>query len=232
MPRKDAAVPVEPLEREGGPSLVSSIAERVERMIVKGEIDIGGKLNELALSQQLQVSRSALREAIRLLEPSGLVTILPNRGVFVRRVSLEEALDIFDIRAGLVYVAGQLAARRASEQALKELEEFHQGMIAAWEQRDFDRYYQTNFNFHSAILRAAGNERLASLYDMMSNELHLFRRRNLGNSAQLELSIQEHAKILQALQARDELRAGRAFEKHVLIGKQRMIDTLSFRSES
>jgi DNA-binding GntR family transcriptional regulator len=105
-------------------------------------------------------------------------------------------------------------------------------MIAAWKQRDFDRYYQTNFNFHSAILRAAGNERLASLYDMMSNELHLFRRRNLGNSAQLELSIQEHAKILQALQARDELRAGRAFEKHVLIGKQRMIDTLSFRSES
>lgn len=232
MPRKDAAVPVEPLEREGGPSLVSSIAERVEQMIVKGEIDIGGKLNELALSQQLQVSRSALREAIRLLEPSGLVTILPNRGVFVRRVSLEEALDIFDIRAGLVYVAGQLAARRASEQALKELEELHQGMIAAWEQRDFDRYYQINFNFHSAILRAAGNERLASAYDMMSNELHLFRRRNLGNSAQLELSIQEHAKILQALQARDELRAGRAFEKHVLIGKQRMIDTLSFRSES
>ncbi len=232
MPRKDAAVPIEPLEREGGPSLVSSIAERVERMIVKGEIDIGGKLNELALSQQLQVSRSALREAIRLLEPSGLVTILPNRGVFVRRVSLEEALDIFDIRAGLVYVAGQLAARRASEHALKELEELHHGMIAAWEQRDFDRYYQINFNLHSAILRAAGNERLASLYDMMSNELHLFRRRNLGNSAQLELSIQEHAKILQALQARDELRAGRAFEKHVLIGKQRMIDTLSFRSES
>lgn len=232
MSRKDAAVSIEPLERQGAPSLVSNIAGRVERMILKGEIDTGEKLNELALSQQLQVSRSALREAIRLLEPSGLVTILPNRGVFVRSVSLEEALDIFDIRAGLVYTAGQLAARRASEEDLKALEALHQDMIAAWQQRDFARYYEVNFDFHAAILKAAGNPRLASLYDMMSNELHLFRRRNLGNSAQLEVSIQEHAKILQALKARDELRAGRAFERHVLIGKQRMIDTLSFRSDT
>lgn len=220
---------IEPVERDAGlagASLVATISSRVEAMIMKGEIDTGGKLNEFSLSQHLQVSRSALREGIRLLETSGLVTIVPNRGVFVRRVSLGEALDLFDVRAGLVSVAGRLAARRASDDALAALGRLHQEMVGAWECRDFDRYYDINLAFHAAVLKAAGNPRLASLYEMMSNELHLFRRRNLGNVAQLELSTQEHAKILEALMARDEARAGKAFERHVMLGKQRMLDTL------
>jgi DNA-binding GntR family transcriptional regulator len=227
MLKKVLVEPVTPIARERGPSLVSTIAGRVERMIVTGEIESGGKLNEYALAQQLQVSRSALREAVRLLEPSGLVTIQPNRGVFVRRVSLKAALDLFDIRAGLAHTAGQLAARRATDDEISAIERLHQDMVESWKQRDLARYYDLNLEVHAAFMKASGNTRLASLYEMLSNELHLFRRRNLGNSAQLELSLQEHAKIIEGIQARDEVRAGAAFERHVMIGKQRMIDTLS-----
>jgi DNA-binding GntR family transcriptional regulator len=232
MSSKALAEHVSPIEREGEPSLVAAIAGRLESMIIAGEIETGGKLNEYALAQQLQVSRSALREAVRLLEQLGLVTIQPNRGVFVRRVSLKEALDLFDVRAGLAYTAGRLAALRGSDEQIAALEKLHHDMVAAWERREIERYYDLNLSFHAAIMAMSGNERLASLYEMMSNQLHLFRRRNLGNSAQLELSLQEHGKILEGLQARDAAKAGRAFERHVLIGKQRMLDTLPLRHDA
>lgn len=232
MSSRAAAEHVPPVERDGEPSLVSAIAGRVESMIISGEIQSGGKLNEYALAQQLQVGRGALREAVRLLEQSGLVTIQQNRGVFVRRVSLREALDLFDIRAGLAYTAGRLAAIRAADEQLTALEQLHRDMVAAWERREIERYYDLNLTFHAEIMAATGNDRLASLYEMMSNQLHLFRRRNLGNSAQLELSLQEHGKIIEGLQARDAAKAGRAFERHVLIGKQRMLDTLPLRDNS
>lgn len=231
LARKDAVESVAPIVRDGGPSLVAAIAERAERMIISGAIPSGSKLNENALAQQMQVSRGALREAVRLLEQSGLVTIQPNRGVFVRRVSLREALDLFDVRAGLAYTAGRLAAVRATDEQLAALERLHRGMTEIWQQRDVERYYDLNSRFHADIMTASGNERLMSLDEMMSNELHLFRRRNLGNSAQLELSLQEHGRILDALQARDASKAGRAFERHVIIGKERMLGTLSMRDD-
>lgn len=231
MSGKVAAEPVSPLSREGGSSLVAAIAARLERMIISGETESGGKLNEYVLAQQLEVSRTALREAVRLLEQSGLVTIQQNRGVFVRRVSLKEALDVFDVRTGLAYTAGRLAAARVSDAQLAALQQRHDDMVAAWKVREIDRYYDLNLGFHADIMAMTGNDRLASLYEMMSNQLHLFRRRNLGNSAQLELSLQEHAKIIEGLDARDPFKVGRAFERHIHLGRQRMLDTLTFRDD-
>lgn len=231
MPRTVIADNVAPLERAPTEPLVEAIGQRVERMIINGEIPAGGKLNEYALAQQFQVSRTALREAVRTLERSGLVTILPNRGVFVRRVSLKEALDLFDVRAGLARTAGRLIAARATDAQIAELTSLHATMIAAWEARDFSRYYTLNQTFHSLLMACSGNERLASLYEMLSNELHLFRRRNLGNSVQLEVSIQDHAKILEGITVHDPGKTERAFERHILMGKQRMLDTLSAQPE-
>jgi DNA-binding FadR family transcriptional regulator len=105
-------------------------------------------------------------------------------------------------------------------------------MIAARQNRAIDRYYDLNLAFHSGIMAASGNERLSSLYEMMSNELHLFRRRNLGNLVQLELSIQEHGRILECIRSREAAKAGRAFERHVHLGRQRMLDTLSLHGDN
>lgn len=208
-------------------SLVGEVRGRLERLIINGDIAPGSRLNELALSQRMEVSRSVVREAARLLERSGLVVLHPNRGVFVRRVSLKEALDLFDIRAGLALVAGRLAASRADAAGLAALRDLHARMVAAVPERRFDAYYDLNLDFHAAIMAASGNPRLASLDRMMSDELHLFRRRNLGQAAQLEASSLEHARILEAIAHGDGARAGRAFERHVRVGRQRMLDTLS-----
>lgn len=232
MPRNNFAETVDPIERNATASLVGTIVDRLEGMIIGGQIASGEKLNEYVLAQQLQVSRTALREAVRLLEHSGLVTILQNRGVFVRKVNLGEALDLFDVRAGLAYSAGRLAAVRATDAQIDELRRLHEGMVEACRTRDISAYYELNLQFHSTIMTSSGNERLKCLYEMMSNELHLFRRRNLGQFAQLEMSIREHGKIVDAIAAHDPRKAARAFEQHVLDGKQRMLDTLSPSSAS
>lgn len=218
-------------DRDPAVSLVSTISDRLERMIINGEIAAGEKVNELALSQQLQVSRSVVREAVRLLERSGLVILQPNRGMFVRRVSLKGALDLFDIRAGLAATVGRLAAMRATDAQVAMLTQLHEEMIAICKARDFSAYYDANQRFHSLLLTCSGNERLAQLDEMMSNELQLFRRRNLGNSAQLEVSLQEHARVVEGIRERDAPRSARAFERHIMLGRQRMLDTLSTDSD-
>ncbi len=215
-----------PAEKTAGASLVGGLVALVRRLIVGGEIAAGGKLNEHALSRRLGVSRSALREAVRLLEQAGLVVIEPNRGVFVRRISLKEALDLFDVRAGLARTAGALVAVRASQDQLDRLAALHDSLVEARRRSDFAAYYDRNLDFHADLFSATGNERLVTLDEMMSGELQLFRRRNLGNAGQLDASIAEHARILDAVAARDPVRAARAFERHVLTGRQRMIDTL------
>ena len=207
-------------------SLVGGLVAHVRDMIVRGEIAAGGKLNEHALAARLGVSRTALREAARLLERSNLVVIEPNRGVFVRRITLKQALDLFDVRAGLARTAGSLAAARASEAQLAAMHELHARMGAAREAGDGAGYYDANTQFHAGLMAATGNERLTLLEEMMGAELQLFRRRNLGNAGHLEVSCAEHGRILDALAARDPVRAARSAERHVCMGKQRMLDTM------
>lgn len=207
-------------------SLVGSLVSHVRGMIVRGEIPAGGKLNEHALAGKLGVSRTALREAVRLLERSNLVVIEPNRGVFVRRITLKQALDLFDVRAGLARTAGSLGAVRASEEQLTAMAALHARMGATREAGDGVGYYDANTQFHATLMAATGNERLVLLEQMMSAELQLFRRRNLGNAGHLDASCAEHGRILDAMEARDPMRAARAAERHIQGGKQRMLDTM------
>ena len=196
-------------------------------MLVDGALAAGGKLNELALAQQMQVSRSALREAVRRLEQSGLVTIIPNRGVFVRSVGLQDVLDLFDVHAGLARSAGRLLAQRASAEQVSHLEACQAEMVAALAAEQIDRYRDLNNAFHRDLFGFASNSRLIALHSMIASELQLSRRHNLGTLHQVRASIFEHARILEGLKARDETRTARSFEQHVLAGKRRMVESVA-----
>ncbi|MFG1421657.1 GntR family transcriptional regulator [Roseixanthobacter liquoris] len=225
MPRT-STVTAPPIERQTSAPLVSQIVERLEEMIFSGAIDAGRKLNELTISKQFGVSRTALREAVRLLEQAGLVVVEPGRGVFVRRISVKQALDLFDVRAGFARTAGRLAALRASEAQIGELDALHAAMMACRTALDFPGYFDLNTRFHAVIFAAAGNERLTLLNEMINNELNLFNRRNMARAPYLDISIQEHERILTCIRSRDGERAARAFERHVLGGRQRMLEML------
>lgn len=205
---------------------VDVLALRLEDTILRGELRPGERLNELALSRRLGTSRAALREAVRRLEQMGLVAVVPNRGVVVREVSVKDALDLYDLRAALFGMAARLAARRAAPAALAALRGLNARMREDAGAERFAEYYARNLDFHAALLAASGNAPLAQAYANAVKSLHLFRRRALLNPVQLDLSLGEHDTMLGAIEAHDAAAAAAAAEAHILLGRDRMLDTL------
>ena len=215
-----------PMTRKPVEPLVATIDTRLRAMLVDGVLVPGAKLNENALAQQMQISRSVLREAVRRLEQSALVTIIPNRGVFIRQLALPEMFDLFDIHAGLARSAGRLVASRIAPDQLQMLEQCQSEMAAALADGAIAHYRGLNGRFHWNLFTFTGNARLSSLHEMIATELQLSRRHNLGTLHQLRCSVLEHGRILDGIRAGDETRTARAFEQHVLNGKSRMLDTV------
>lgn len=204
-------------------SLPSLIEDRIEQMILNGELAAGERVNELALAQQLGVSRSPIREACRKLEQAGLVEVIKNRGVFVRSVDVQQALDIYEIRGALAQLAGGLIAERASDEDIGELRAMVEQMDTLAEAGDVDGYYRLNIAFHVRLVQCTRNARLIEMFQGTDKELHLYRHRSLVQPEGLVVSNKEHNEIVQAIAARDIKRTKQAFKRHVLNGKARAI---------
>lgn len=202
-------------------SLTSLLRGEIERMILEGAFTAGERINENALAARFGVSRGPVREACRALAELGLVELIPNRGVFIRRITEREAEELYDVRAGLFGLAARLLARRITDQQLDELQALLDRMDAA--SQSFDDYYPLNLQLHDSILRFTGNERLIGAYKQLVKELHLFRARGLVQGGGLAVSNAEHRDIIAALRTRDPLRAFEAAYRHVEGGKSRML---------
>ncbi|MDP2254717.1 MAG: GntR family transcriptional regulator [Polaromonas sp.] len=218
----------EELDHPLSQSVIQRVSAQIEAKVLNRELEPGSKLNEQAMALQLGVSRGALREAIRFLEPTGLVEVIPNRGAFVRRISLEDVLHLYDLRAGISRTAGRLLTIRATGPQLQALFEMHEGMNAACEADDVDSYHDLNLRFHQALSEYTGNPRLQRLDAGIAKELALFMRRGVFTNASARRSCFEHGELLRAIKAGDSEGAAAAFEAHVLTGKQRMLDSISF----
>lgn len=209
-------------------SVIQRAAGEIEARVLRGELEPGAKLNEQTMAQQLGVSRGALREALRALEASGLIEVFPNRGAFVRRMSLQDALHLYDIRAGLARTAGRLVSTRVTAQELEALFAMHEAMTAACKADDLDAYHQRNLEFHRQLTHCTGNPRLQRLDGGIAKELGLFMRRSVFTSASARRSCFEHGEMLAAMRDGDAERAASAYEAHILTGKQRILDSMAF----
>src|SRR5258705_2679653 len=200
-------------------SLTSLVRRELERMIEGGELKAGDRLNENMLATKLGVSRGPIREACRSLEQSGLVKVVVNKGVFVRRLSDREAEELYDIRAALMRLAGMTLAPIIEDWQLSDLRELIAKMDEAARRSDLNTFYPLNLQFHHAISEYGGNDRLMSLAASIQREAHLFRRKTLDMPGRMLESNAEHRKILAALEAKDAMRAGQEMETHVLNSK-------------
>jgi DNA-binding transcriptional regulator YhcF (GntR family) len=150
------------------------------------------------LADRLGVSRGPVREAFRVLEEAGLLQLEKNRGVFVRQIPIEEALEIFELRAMMEAHVGASLAQNASPAQIAELEELVEQMQAAVAADQEARYYELNLAFHERMVGFAGNHKLLALYRKLIRELSLFRLRNLADQGHLLTSIAEHRDMLRA----------------------------------
>jgi len=202
-------------------SLSSLVAQEIERMILSGALAAGERLNEALLAARLGVSRGPVREAVRGLERSGLVVAVRNQGSYVRQVSAEEALEIYDLRAAITGLACARLAETATPEQLAALQALVKRMEQAHEADEPTTYYAANLEFHTALMNFGAGPRARRLYEEFGNELHLYRRRALVQPENMRESNAEHAAILRAIAARDVAAARDAGEAHIAGGKRR-----------
>ena len=204
-------------------SLSSAVQAEIERRILYGEIEAGARINENSLAAELSISRGPIREACRGLVEMGLLTVIVNRGFFVREITRKEAADVYDVRSSLMRLAGETLASRISDDQLALLSGMVADMDEANDRDDFEAFYVLNREFHDRIVDFAENDRLRALCDGLVKELNLYRRRSLLLGGGLADSNREHKAILEALKDRDAGRAGDELAKHIQAGKRRFL---------
>jgi DNA-binding GntR family transcriptional regulator len=178
-------------------------AQRLRAMIIEGDIAAGSKLKERELCLQLNVSRTPLREAIKMLASEGLVELLPQRGAIAIALSAQDVFDTFEVIAGLEAQSGALAAQRISEAELAEIKALHFEMLASYTRRDLARYYALNAQIHASINAAAKNPVLAKTYHQLNARITALRFRSNQDEQKWKRAVDEHHAMIAALEQRD-----------------------------
>lgn len=197
------------------PVLHEQVAARLRQMLVEGDIAPGAKLNERALCEALRISRTPLREAIKMLAAEGLVELLPNRGSVAVQLDEEDVRHTFEVMAGLEALSGQLAAERIGAAEVAEIEAMHFEMLAAYTRRDLSTYYRLNAAIHRAINLAAGNPVLTSTYNQVNARLQALRFRSNQDGEKWQRAVAEHEAMVAALKARDGAALARVLTQHL-----------------
>lgn len=212
------------LESSGEHPLVDRVRQELREMLRSGEIVPGERLNELHLAQRLDIGRNVAREALRGLEYTGLVKIVPNKGAEIRKLSMEEALNLYDLRAGLARAAGRSAAHRSTRDEISKLVSMQDELAEVVKTGDALTYNQVNIRFHSYIFEIARNPRLQVMNAAVDDELSLFLTNTHYTPNAFGRSWQEHQKIVESIRDSNPDEAADAFEQHILEGKRRLVE--------
>jgi DNA-binding GntR family transcriptional regulator len=203
--------------------LSRSIAEQLKQLIYAGEFKAGDRLNEAALALRMGTSRGPIREAIRILTGTGLVTPVVNRGVFVRQVSVREMLEIYELRALVFGFAAERACEHITDAHRQQFEALLDEMEAAAQAGDSGLYYDRNVQFHALILQLSHHQRAHQLYDSYVKELHLYRRQNFNAPGNMRRSNVEHRRLYEAISKGNVAKARQCAEEHIQAGRQRLL---------
>lgn len=198
------------------PSLVERIAEDLTAAIADGRLRPGDRVIEAELCQRMGVSRSPLREAFRILENQRFLVREPRRGMRVASFTIEEAEEIYRIRAALESLAAFLAVKRGDPAVLAELRRLHRGMVAAGEGRDDHAYRRLNRRFHQVLTEASGSPRLVGLVGTLFAQVNRYRFKVFSVRGKTEESIRNHAELIAFFERGDPEGAERSRREAIL----------------
>ncbi len=207
-------------------ALHEQVANRLRQMLVENRIAPGAKLNERELSEVLNVSRTPLREAIKMLAAEGLVELLTNRGAIAVELTEADVLNTFEVMAGLEAQSGELAAQRITDAELVEIKAMHFEMLAAYTRRDLPTYYRLNSAIHSAINAAAKNPVLTVTYQQVNARLQALRFRSNQDGEKWKAAVKEHEQMISALEARDAAAMRQVLLDHLVHKRDVVIEQL------
>ncbi len=202
----------EPVAR---PSLHEEAVGRLRDLIVQGTLAPGSRVPERILCERLGISRTPLREALKLLAIEGLVELNMNRGATIARLTVGDLDEVFPVMGAIEALSGELACARITEEQLAEIRALHYQMVLHYHRQELPQYFALNQQIHECIQEAAGNPTLSNVYRSLTGRIR--RARYVANVTRKRWSqaVAEHEEILKALEDRDGPRLARILKEHL-----------------
>lgn len=204
-------------------ALYQEVAERLRQRIYAHELEPGSWIDEQALAVQYGISRTPLREALKVLASEGLVTLKPRRGCYVTEISVQDLNDIFPLLGVLEGRCAFDATRKAGPRDLRQLEEIHDRLEQAAARGQTERFFEANQVFHSTVQSLAGNRWAKQMIEDLRKVVKLTRFLSLSLKGRLEDSLNEHRVIIKAMQSGDAEAAERAMVAHLNSAREALI---------
>lgn len=207
-------------------ALYLQVADRLRSEIYRHALQPGDPIDEKALCDRYGISRTPLREALKVLSSEGLIELVPRKGSFVRSMDIDELNEMFPVMAVLEGLCAREAVENCAAEDLKQLEDMHQTLEKYAASGDIDNYYETNFEFHQAIQDLSGNRTLQRTIGDLRKVLRLARHMQLTMPGRLQQSLEEHRQIMLAFRKHDPDLADQNMQAHLrnqwhsLIGTQ------------
>lgn len=191
------------------------VFKTLREAILKGNLAPGERLMEIQLANQLGVSRTPIREAIRKLELEGLVIMIPRRGAEVARITEKDLKDVLEVRASLEELAISLACERISELSVEALKEALKSFKAAINEGDVTKIAQSDVDFHDIIFAATDNARLIQIVNNLREQMYRYRLEYLKDYTTHDRLYKEHEEIVRAIANRDKALARKLIVEHI-----------------
>jgi len=202
-------------ERILSQALYLQVADRLRDQIYQHELTPGDAIDEMALCERYGISRTPLREALKVLSSEGLIELIPRRGSFVRSMDIEELNELFPVMAVLEGLCAREAVEKCAPADLQQLETMHEKLEEYVKQGNIDAYYEQNFVFHQAVQDLSGNKWLQRIIGDLRKVLRLARHMQLTIPGRLEESLEEHRQIMQAFSKHDPDLADQNMQNHL-----------------
>jgi DNA-binding GntR family transcriptional regulator len=203
-------------------TLWQRVYDYLREEILSERLQPGAELQEVALAEELGLSRGPIREAIGRLAAEGLVTVRPRRGAVVRSLSKDEFLELYQVRESLEMMAVRLAVPRLEDRHFAQLEELIASMSRHAERGEVAEFFEANVAFHALLFEASGNTTLQELYGQLVGQMGRYRLRSLTLRGNLQRSVAEHAAIVRAAKRRDADRAVHLMSEHIRVPQRRL----------
>jgi DNA-binding GntR family transcriptional regulator len=200
--------------------LYQEVAERLRQRIYSYDLKPGEWIDEQALAESFGISRTPLREALKVLSSEGLVVLRPHRGCFVAELTEQDLDEIFPVMALLEGRCAYDAVRKATAQDLKRLDDIHTKLEKFAAAEDIERYYEQNYIFHETVQKLAGNLWLRKTVGDLRKFLKLMRGRQLNLPGRLQASLKEHRLIMTAFHNQNPAAAEKIMYDHLMAQRQ------------
>ncbi len=206
------------------------VLEAIREAIINGSLAPRERLMEIQLAEELGVSRTPVREALRKLEQEGFIVMVPRKGAYVADLSFKDIADVFEIRAALEALAAGLAAERISEEEIEEMERSLVEKKEAINHNDLDQLVDVDTRFHATLYKASRNDRLENIISNLREQIQRFRSTSLSYPGRMQKSLEEHRNILEAIASRDVQLARQLAQEHIENAENVLIDALKKES--